>query len=214
MKLFKFEVFVQSAKDQGFTLEATTTHPGLQIATPPSLLSEEQRKLLKASFGYSVSLVVDKSLPLGQISEHVRLRTTLYPEQEILIPVVGQHTSAAVAVRPHELRGLRLDLETAQDRHVELTLFDSEDRMVVLRSVSPDWLRVQVEKSADRRNHWRIRIRIPSAQTLRETLDGKEWNDIASFQSAEGSLVLESSIPGTPTIVLPIHPIRAPLPTK
>ncbi len=156
------EIKVFSTELAGFDLNATCSHPGLEVLpltplAPGTMLGEHEVKS-----GYNVVIQANDKLPRGYVQEVLKLDVTAknQPPRTLTMPVYALVANGTFKVTPEKLvfKKPRLVEEDSLKMKVEFYVPGPNAKLEVVRTV-PAFLEAKAE--ASRPGVWFVTVRIP-----------------------------------------------------
>jgi hypothetical protein len=202
------EVFTRDPKHKGFTLQVATSTPGFKVVpTEPPRLTADRLAALKAADGYRVTLEAGEGLPVGRFRESATLKTSIYPDLDLEIPLEGTLETGAVSVFP-EIVQLPEKLPIGKEYRcppVEVKLRGEPNRTIQVKAVEPKFLHAEVEPVAGQENTWRIKVRVPGDEAeLKKHLTPAQWEEYLSYGFDHAYILLQTDHSALPTLRIPV----------
>jgi hypothetical protein len=198
------EVYTLDTANRDFTLQALPAHPGLR-AGEPQPLSADRLQRLQAAAGYRITLTAGPGLPAGKFRELLRLKTNLYPDHDLEVPVEGQVDSGAFGLSADSIP-LPEKIPLAKGYKcppLEITLRGEPGRKLTLAEVAPKFLQVEVVQKKE--NVWQVKVQVPAGEAaLRQALSPAEAEEMISFGFDGGGLTFRTDHPLVPTLRIPV----------
>lgn len=205
-RVLALEVYTTDQRRKGFTLQATSSHPGLKLMpSEPERLTNDRLNALRAVAGYRINIHAGPELPIGRFREFIKLQSDAYPDRNLEIAVIGQVESGAVSVTPEAVAlPETLALATGyKSPPMEVTLRGEPDRTLTFVSADPPFLQVRVE--AVRSNVWRIHVTVPAGEgELLKHVARDKLDEMVAYGFNDGCLLFKTNHSRVPTLQVPI----------
>jgi hypothetical protein len=208
-KELPIEVYTQDPRHKDFTLQVTSTSPGLKLVpSTPQRLPADRLSFLNAVSGYRLNIQCGEGLPIGSFRERLTLKSSVYPMIDLEVDVFGTVESGAVSISPE---GVKLAEKTSVTRGyrappVEITLRGADPgRTMTIEHVDPPFLLVGLERVAGKENTWRLTATIPAGeQELLKKVTPQDLEDYLSFGFDPGVIVLHTDHKLVPVLRIPV----------
>jgi hypothetical protein len=201
-------IFTTDAKHKGFTLEARSSTPGIKLVPPqPVRLDAAEMSQLGAVDGYRLNIRCAEGLPVGSFNELVRVKSSIYGNHELDLPVEGYVDAGAVSTNP-PLASVHLpekiDLATGyRCTPITLTLNFEPGRMLAVESVEPAFLQVTTKKVMD--NVWQINVEVPAGEAaIRKGLPAKQAEEFLVTGWDRGAITFKTDHSLVPVLKIPV----------
>jgi hypothetical protein len=193
------QIKVFSTSLSAFDLQATASHPGLEVSTSP-LPPDSRVGDHRAASGYAVTVRSTDRLPKGYFRETLRLAVGGEHARQITLPVYGDVETGAVRVAPQEVEFKKPRLTDEDSKRVRVQfLVPSESEKVEITRAEPSFLVVGTPQRL-KNGLWEFTVQIPAGNAEAAKLQPDGF--------FEGRIVLRTSAAAAAEVPLRVRWVR------